>query len=285
MAELAWSHLFDDLSQRREKFPRKKGLTMIIDKGHGLATTADILEISPGLIDHWKFTFGTSVFVPAHILRQKLRMLKNQGILIYPGGTLLEAAIVRNKWQEFIKRARALGFSAIEISDGTILLPQELRLKIIRYTLEQGFTAITEVGKKDSAQQHTPKEITEQALQDLEWGASYVIVEARESGKKIGIYDDNGAIQTDIFVTICERMGFQVDRLIWEAPLKNQQSLLIQHFGSNVNLGNIPSTEILALEAMRVGLRFETFSDTVTNVSASRIVDQSKRKEYANETK
>jgi phosphosulfolactate synthase len=55
-------------------------------------------------------------------------------------------------------------------------------------------------------------------------------------------------------------MGTLVDRLIWEAPLKNQQTYLIQRFGPNVNLGNIPTGEVLALEALRAGLRFETFS-------------------------
>jgi len=54
-------------------------------------------------------------------------------------------------------------------------------------------------------------------------------------------------------------MGPLVDLLIWEAPLKNQQTYLIQQFGPNVNLGNIPTGEVLALEALRAGLRFETF--------------------------
>ena len=40
---------------------------------------------------------------------------------------------------------------------------------------------------------------------------------------------------------------------------KNQQTFLIQQFGPNVNLGNIPTGEVLALEALRAGLRFETF--------------------------
>ncbi|HYX49790.1 MAG TPA: phosphosulfolactate synthase, partial [Ktedonobacteraceae bacterium] len=119
--------------------------------------------------------------------------------------------------------------------------------------------AITEVGKKDPKLQPTAIELAEQALQDIEWGAQYVTVESRESGKGIGIYDDNGAVHTEAVTTICERMGPLVDRLIWEAPLKNQQTYLIQQFGPNVNLGNIPTGEVLALEALRAGLRFETF--------------------------
>jgi len=232
---------------------------MVIDKGHGPAVTADLLEMCGDLIDHWKCTFGTSAFVPADVLRRKLLQLTAHGILTYPGGTLLEVAIVRGSCRIFMQHAHSLGFSAVEISDGTIPLPPHRRRNVIRCALDHGLTAITEVGKKDPKLQPTATELAEQALQDLEWGAQWVTVESRESGKGIGIYDDHGAVRAEAVAAICERMGPQVDRLIWEAPLKNQQTFLIQHFGPNVNLGNIPTGEVLALEALRVGLRFETF--------------------------
>jgi phosphosulfolactate synthase len=259
MPELAWAHVVEGLLTERTQPPRKSGLTMVIDKGHGPATTADMLEMCGDLIDHWKCTFGTSAFVPADVLRRKLLLLTAHGILTYPGGTLLEVAIVRGSCRTFMRHAHTLGFSAVEISDGTIPLPLRRRHNVIRCALDHGLTPITEVGKKDPAQQPTAIELAEQALQDLEWGATYVTVESRESGKGIGIYDDHGAVRADAVAAICERMGPQVDRLIWEAPLKNQQTYLIQQFGPNVNLGNIPTGEVLALEALRAGLRFETF--------------------------
>jgi phosphosulfolactate synthase len=45
---------------------------------------------------------------------------------------------------------------------------------------------------------------------------------------------------------------------MWEAPIKNQQQALIIRCGTNVNLGNIPPDEILALEALRQGVRGDT---------------------------
>jgi phosphosulfolactate synthase len=259
MPERAWAHVVEGLLTGRTQPPRKSGLTMIIDKGHGPAATADLLEMCGDVIDHWKCTFGTSAFVPADVLRRKLMLLTAHGILTYPGGTLLEVAIVRGSCRPFMQHAHVLGFSAVEISDGTIPLPPRRRRNVIRCALDHGLTPITEVGKKDPAQQPTAIELAEQALQDLEWGAAYVTVESRESGKGIGIYDDHGAVRADAVAAICERMGPQVDRLIWEAPLKNQQTYLIQQFGPNVNLGNISTGEVLALEALRAGLRFETF--------------------------
>jgi phosphosulfolactate synthase len=259
MPELAWAHIVDGLLTGREQAPRKSGLTMVIDKGLGISATSDLLEICGDLIDHWKCTFGTSAFVPTDVLRRKLLYLTSQGILTYPGGTLLEVAIVRGSCQTFMQHAHMLGFSAVEISDGTIPLPLHRRRNVIRCALDHGLTPITEVGKKDPAHQPTAIELTDQALQDIEWGAAYVIIESRESGKGIGIYDDHGAVRTDEVDLIRERMGSQDDRLLWEAPLKNQQAYLIQQFGPNVNLGNIPPGEVLALESLRAGLRFETF--------------------------
>lgn len=259
MPEKAWAHVVEGLLTGRTQPPRKSGITMVIDKGHGPTAIADLLEMCGDVIDHWKCTFGTSAFVPADVLRRNLMLLTGQGILTYPGGTLLEVAIVRGSCRSFMQHAHMLGFSAVEISDGTIPLPAHRRRNVIRCALDHGLTPITEVGKKDPTQQPTAIELAEQALQDLEWGAEWVTVEARESGKGIGIYDDHGAVRSEAVAAICERMGPLVDLLIWEAPLKNQQTYLIQQFGPNVNLGNIPTGEVLALEALRAGLRFETF--------------------------
>lgn len=260
MPERAWAHVVDGLMTGRAQPPRASGLTMVIDKGHGPVATADLLDTCADLIDHWKCTFGTSAFVPEDVLQRKLLHLASRDILTYPGGTLLEVAVVRGSCQSFMARARELGFSGVEISDGTIPLPLHRRRNIIRCALDHDLTPITEVGKKDPAQQPTPIELAEQALQDLEWGAVWVTVEARESGKGIGIYDDDGAVRAEAVAAIRERMGVQAERLIWEAPLKNQQTYLIQQFGPNVSLGNIQPGDVLALEALRTGLRFETFA-------------------------
>src|ERR1700686_583648 len=254
MSERAWAQVLGGLLAEHAQPPRKSGLTMVIDKGHRPSATADLLEMCGDCIDHWKCTFGTSAFVPADVLRRKLLQLSARGILTYPGGTLLEVAIVHGSCRPFMQHAHMLGFSAVEISDGTIPLPQHRRRNLIRCALDHGLIPISEVGKKDPAQQPTAIELAELALQDLEWGAQWVIVEARESGKGIGIYEDNGAVRSEEVAAISECMGAQVDRLMWEAPLKNQQTFLIQHFGPNVSLGNIPTSEVLALESLRAGL-------------------------------
>jgi phosphosulfolactate synthase len=266
MPERAWGNVIEDLFEGRAQPPRECGLTMVIDKGWGLTFTYDLMEGCGDYIDHWKCTFGTSTFVPADVLSRKLRHLNARSILTYPGGTLLEVALVQGKCRAFMQRARDLGFKAVEISDGTIPLPAFRRRNAIRCALDHGLTVITEVGKKDPAQQPGALEMADQALQDLEWGARWVTVEARESGQGVGIYDDYGVVRPELIAALCERMEHQAGYLIWEAPQKNQQTYLIKHFGPNANLGNIPPDEVLALEALRVGLRFETFAPVVAEL-------------------
>jgi len=71
------------------------------------------------------------------------------------------------------------------------------------------------------------------------------------------IYDQSGAVDESEVDQIISGVK-DVNDLIWEAPIKNQQQYLIMRFGINVNLGNVPPADILALEALRNGLRGDT---------------------------
>jgi phosphosulfolactate synthase len=260
MSELAWAGVIDHVWNGDIARDRRTGVTMMIDTGLGLATTADLVETAGVYIDHWKFGFGTSALVPSTLLKRKLALLAAHGILAYPGGTLLEAAIVQQHCRVYMNRARELGFGAVEISDGTIELPPQRRRNVIACATAAGLTAITEVGKKDKHAQPTAASLAHEALRDIEWGAAWVIVEARESGKGIGIYDERGEVRADVLEDLTSRMGSHVDRLVWEAPLKAQQAALIRRFGPGVSLGNIAVDNVLALQALRIGLRFETLA-------------------------
>ena len=198
--------------------------------------------------------------MPLRILEEKLALLHARDVLTYPGGTLLEAAIVQQHCRFFMKRAKELGFGAVEISEGTIDLPGDRRRRVIDCARDAGLVAITEVGRKDPKRQPSAAELAEQVLKDLTWGASFVIIEGRECGQGIGIYDGKGEIRTSVLDEILRLVGDAAPRLIWEAPLQPQQAYLVCRFGANVSLGNIVPQECLALEALRCGLRFETFS-------------------------
>jgi phosphosulfolactate synthase len=258
----AWDTVFKELNTRTLK-PRSTGITMVLDKCQGPNAVADHLNLVGDYVDHWKLSFGTTALLEETLLREKIATMRAHGIVVYPGGTLTEVAIVRGVCRDYLRRACELGFNGIEISDGTIHLSSADRHDAVQYARDLGLTVVTEVGRKDPAEQPPPEKLAEQALADFESGADWVIFEARESGRGIGVFAEDGAVHEDDVETIADIMGCHLDRVIWEAPLKRQHEYFILRFGPNVCLGNIKPRDVLGVEAMRVGLRFETFRRVV----------------------
>lgn len=253
----AWEGVVESPLPGRLAKPRTQGLTMLIDKGLGLLATQDLLEVGADYVDYIKLAFGTSAFLSPAFLREKVALIRSFGVDVYPGGTFLEIALTQGRLDGYLKRARELGFNCIEVSDGTIDLDQRARSATIRAAADFGFRVITEVGKKDATDSFDPDAVLNQVESDLADGAYKVIVEGRESGRGVGIYDGNGQVKEDAMAALVKRLD-DPGVLVWEAPLKDQQQELILLFGSNVNLGNVKPDEILALEALRCGLRGDT---------------------------
>jgi phosphosulfolactate synthase len=253
----AWEGVTEMPVGGRSSKPRTTGLTMVIDKGIGMNQVKDLVQTSGEFIDIIKLTFGTSAFYDREFLMEKIRLLATADIDVMPGGTFLEVALWKGAYEKYLEKAKELGFSTIEISDGTITIDFATRKDIIRKALEMDFKVITEVGKKDP-REALPIALVHQLIrEDLECGAFKVIIEAREAGKGVGIFDQAGKIKQDEVENIIPGVE-DVDLLVWEAPIKNQQQELIIKFGNNVNLGNVPADEVLALEALRQGLRGDT---------------------------
>lgn len=235
-----------------------EGLTMMLDKGIGTVSSIDFLELSGDYVDLAKLGWGTSAMHPRNLIKEKTEIYQSYDVIPYPGGTLFEIAYLQDKVDEFLEEADNLGFGAIEISDGTIDIDPADRKDIIHLVKDNGFMAITEVGKKDPVEDHklTTDKRVELVNFDLNAGADKVLIEGREGGKGIGIYDNNGKVKEDDLDELVRKID--MDRIIWEAPNKDQQVYLILKFGPNINLGNIAPEEVTALETLRRGFRGDT---------------------------
>jgi len=251
----------------RSEKPRKTGLSMIIDKGLGFTDFTDLITLAGNYIDMVKLGFGTSLLYSDTILRQKISAARKADIQIFPGGTFFEITYLQNKTDALYELLLDYGFTSIEISDGTIELPSAKRAAEIKKAKKAGLDVITEIGKKDPRDMVEMAVFREQIKADLEAGATKVIVEGRESGKGVMLYDQQGAIKEDELEFLIKNQ-INIDLLIWEAPLKSQQHKLINLFGTNVNLGNIAPQEILALESLRLGLRGDTLRTLLTKIKS-----------------
>jgi phosphosulfolactate synthase len=256
MAEL-WQGIVESPLQGRIAKPRTEGISMLIDKGLSGNETADLFEMSAAYIDLLKLTFGTAALYRQEVLIKKISLAKEYYVYVYPGGTFFEIAFWQGKSQAYFDKMLELGFEWVEISDGSLEITGPDRKKAIRAAIVAGLKVITEVGKKDPKNELDEVAMVTTAGADLEAGATWVIIEARESGRGIGIYDSQGGIISDKLTKLSQ--GLPLAKIIWEAPLKSQQASLINGFGPNVNLGNIPPAEAMALEALRLGYRSDTW--------------------------
>lgn len=256
-----WSPaIFPPQPARRPK-PRSEGLTMVIDKGLGLRETEDLLEMASSYIDYVKLAFGTSFLYPSAVLEYKIAAIKACGLDVYPGGTLYELACVERRIEHFARKAREIGFTALEVSEGTIELSRESRRRMIDAALDAGLNVVTEIGKKDPSVRLEVNQVAEEVAWDLAAGSRLVIIEGRDSGVGVGAYDDNGAPRHG-FVDELLRAVDEPGRIMWEAPQGRQQLYWIKRFGPNANLGNVQPADVIPLEAMRQGLRSDTLRDS-----------------------
>ena len=249
---------FEFLSKKREAKPRNCGITMVLDKGLGLESAESLMNISGDYVDYLKFGWGTSIVHDREIVKAKVEMYKKHDITPYTGGTLFELAYMADKLEEFFAEAHELGFPAVEISDGSTTISHGDKLKCIQMAKDDGFEVLSEVGKKnpDLDKELTLDERIEYMQDELDAGSSLVIVEAREGGKNIGIFDPSGNAKEDEIDYILE--NFDGSKILWEAPNKDQQVFFILKLGNTVNLGNISSDDITSLETLRQGLRGDT---------------------------
>lgn len=232
---------------------RKSGVTMMMDKGMSVRETEDFISAAGEYTDFAKFGFGTSMVMDN--IDTKIKLYKEANIKVYFGGTLFEAFVIRDKFDEYRKMADKYKVDAIEVSDGSILMDHDTKCKYIT-KLAKTHVVLSEVGSKEAGIITAPNKWISMMQSEIDAGSSFVIAEARESGT-VGIYRPNG----NAHVALVNKITAKVDlnKILWEAPLKSQQVWFIKEFGCNVNLGNIAPNEVIPLETLRIGLRGDTF--------------------------
>ncbi len=243
-----------DLLQLPERSPkpRQEGITHVLDRGLSVADIDGLVEVAGDYVDFVKLGWGTAVATGN--LEAKLARYRDHGIPVMLGGTLTELAIAQNRLDRLVAWLHELGLEHIEVSDGTINLEHDRKLELIS-RLAQEFTVLSEVGSKDDTRIMAPYRWVEQIQAELEAGAWKVIAEARESGS-VGIFRHDGEVRMGLIDEIVHAIA--PERILFEAPRKDQQVWFVRRFGPDVNLGNITPEDVLSLETVRVGLRSDT---------------------------
>lgn len=246
------NYILKNIPVRTEK-PRTSGLTMVMDKGLSIREVENFLSANSDFVDIVKLGWATSYLTKN--LSEKIELYRDAGVPVYLGGTLFEAFVIRGQFEDYRKVLDKYSLQFAEVSDGSISMPHDIKCEYIR-TLAQDVTVLSEVGSKDAAKIIPPYKWIEQMQKELDAGSWKVIGEAREGGT-VGLFRDSGEVRQGLVEEILTKIP--EDKIIWEAPQKEQQVWFVKLLGANVNLGNIAPNELIPLETIRLGLRGDTF--------------------------
>jgi phosphosulfolactate synthase len=235
--------------------PRDIGLTSVIDRLYPIDVPQ--LDFLAPYIDLVKVGWGLPLLIPRSTVRARIATYHERGIEVSTGGTLLEYAVTQDRVPEMMDEAKELGFDLIEISSGIIELSASQVERLAAQVAERKLDYLIEVGKKDPQHQLSLKETISQIAHARTLHPRGVIVESRESGRGVGIYDSDGGIKWDWVRSILAEHPLK--ELIFEAPLESQQVQLLRELGVDVNLGNVALASVAPLASERLGLRGETF--------------------------
>ncbi|MEA2244156.1 MAG: phosphosulfolactate synthase [Solirubrobacteraceae bacterium] len=242
---------FLPLPERATK-PRTAGLTHVIDTGLSTAEVDGMLRQAAAHIDTVRLGWG-SAYVTAD-LDAKLAVYRAHDVPVMLGGTLTELAWLHDRIDELCGWIDELGIDRVEVSSGVVAIPPADKTALME-RLAGRYTVYAEVGEKAPDALMAPYRWVQLIREALEAGAEMVVCEGRATGTA-GLYRPDGEARTGLI----DEIVHEVDRrkLVFEAPLKHQQVWLIERYGGDVNLGNVPPAEVLSLETLRLGLRADT---------------------------
>lgn len=254
-----------DLPQRAEK-PRKKGLTMVIDIAW-FGATSPLVAAYKDYIDCVKST-ARCLWVDEDLIRKNIKIYRDWGIDVQIGGIPYEIAVLQRKQAQYMERARALGTNIVEVESHAAGLSLQQMKSEVKTLKGEGFKVVGEVGAKWANLDETRPnrdsvrvdQVIEKMQQLLEVGADHVIWEGMVVRALLGNHLENKQGQEQLFKVVEAVRQENIIFEMWSArgnPNSPLWGWLVQHFGPDVNLGNINIQDISMLETIRRGLSYD----------------------------
>jgi phosphosulfolactate synthase len=174
------------------------------------------------------------------------------------GGGPFEIAVAQDRLEEYLDLCSDIGFTRIECGEGFTDMPLGAR-EVVAMAEQRGLDVQFELGKKHTGafNTHIVDQLIAQGQRWLNAGAKELVVEARESAKGVGLFDDDGNFNGALADRFAKEFG--LNTVTYEAPTKPSQFRLLDHFGPGVRLCNVRLEELLRVEIYRRGLHSDAF--------------------------
>jgi phosphosulfolactate synthase len=242
-------------------------LTSPFDPGYDPVTLESHLEQSAHLMASLKISMACWQIASETATRRKVAAARVYNIPTVTGGGPFEVAVAQGHLEAYLDLCADMGFSCIECGEGFT----DLAIKpgaIVQVAHMRGLAVQYEMGKKHEGP-FTEKTLEEAIARGRSWldaGAVQLVVEARESARGVGAFDDDGQLHSAFVDRFAAAFGLDV--VLFEAPNKASQFALLAHFGPHVQLCNVRLEELLRVEIFRRGLHSDSF--TLPNLRPTR---------------
>jgi phosphosulfolactate synthase len=166
--------------------------------------------------------------------------------------------VAQKRLPAYLDLCADIGFTRIECGEGFTDMPLGAR-EVLQMAETRGLEVQFELGKKHTGafSSDTAAQLIAQGHRWLDAGARELVVEARESAKGVGLFDEAGNFSGALADRFAN--GFGLDTVMFEAPTKPSQFALLDHFGPHVRLCNVRLEELLRVEIYRRGLHSDAF--------------------------
>ncbi len=233
--------------------------TSPFDPGYDLVTLASHLEQSHHLISILKVSMACWMIANEDVSRKKISAAKKYGVPTTTGGGPFEVAYVQGKLDKYLDLVADFGFTRIECGEGFTDISLNAK-EIVKMANDRGLEVQFELGKKHEGAftNDIVDALIDQGKKWLEAGALQLVVEARESAKGVGLFDNEGNLNIQFADRFANAFGHGT--VMFEAPNKPSQFALLDHFGRDVHLCNVRIEELLRVEIYRRGLHSDAFN-------------------------
>ena len=238
--------------------PELPPLTSPFDPGYDPSTLESHLEQSSHLMAILKVSMACWIVASEDATRRKVRSAKKYRVPTVTGGGPFEIAVAQDQLPAYLDLCADIGFTRIECGEGFTDMPLRPS-EVLKMARTRGLEVQFELGKKHTGafSSNSTEQWIAQGLRWLDAGACELVVEARESARGVGLFDESGNLSHVFADRFADDFG--LDIVMFEAPTKPSQFALIDHFGPQVRLCNVRLEELLRVEIYRRGLHSDSF--------------------------
>ena len=230
------------------------------DPGYDPATLESHLFQSGHLMSILKISMACWMVANEEATRHKIASAKRHWVPTVTGGGPFEIAVQQGHLREYLDLVADIGVDRIECGEGFTDMPLPPQ-QVIKMARERGLDVQFELGKKHTGAFSSDgvEQLIDQGRRWLDAGALQLVVEARESARGVGVFDETGNFNAGFADRFVQAFGFET--VLFEAPNKPSQFALLDHFGPQVHLCNVRLEEVLRVEIYRRGLHSDAFAN------------------------